>query len=256
MSQRTRVVAGNWKMNGSLASIRELLHGIQQGLTELNEMHSDVLVFPAHVHLGLVLGELAASRIEVGAQDVDSRESGAVTGAVSAGMVSDIGGRYCLVGHSERRTLFDESDEEVAAKFEQCLDAGLTPVLCVGESLAERQAGETLEVVTRQLGAVVEATGAGRFSGALLAYEPVWAIGTGESATPQQAEEVHHALRTFLSEQDENLAEETRILYGGSVTPENAVTLFKQDNVDGALVGGASLKADSFVEICRAAEDG
>ncbi len=242
-------------MNGTASSIIELIGGVLQGLSELKAEHCEVLVFPAHVYLGLVVRETLGSSIEVGSQDVDERGDGAVTGAVSATMVKDVGGRYAIIGHSERRNLFAESDETIAEKFEQCRLAGLTPVVCVGESLEERQQGKTIDVVSRQLGAVTRQIGVDQFAGALVAYEPVWAIGTGESATPEQAEEVHSALRTFLGDWDSSLGQTTRILYGGSVTPENAATLFEQDNVDGALVGGASLKSDGFVEICRAAEE-
>lgn len=242
-------------MNGSSTSIVKLLDGVMSGLSDLGLTACEVMVFPSHGYLDLVARTVTGSQIGVGSQDVDVRGSGSVTGAVSAEMVRDLGGTHSIIGHSERRTLFGEADEVIAVKFERCLDAGLIPIVCVGESLAERQSGRTIEVVTRQLNAVTSEVGREKFAGALVAYEPVWAIGTGESATPEQAEEVHKALRDFLERVDGELAEKTQILYGGSVTPENAVALFEQDNVDGGLVGGASLKAESFVAICEAAEN-
>jgi triosephosphate isomerase len=168
-------------------------------------------------------------------------------------MLKDAGCSHVIVGHSERRTIFSEPDDLVATKFEQCLAQQLVPILCVGETLEQRDAGDTLDVVTRQLRAVTDRVGKAGFEKAMVAYEPVWAIGTGESATPEQAEEVHSSLRQCLAGVDEATASATRILYGGSVTPENAASLFKQENIDGALVGGAALKGKSFVEICRAA---
>lgn len=253
MSSRASVIAGNWKMNGTAASIDRLLTDMARELSGLEQENREILVFPPHIYLQRVVQMLAPSMVGVGSQDVDAREDGAVTGAISASMVRDVGGKYSIIGHSERRALFGESDEVVADKFERCLEVGLVPIVCVGETLQERDAGSTVEVVTRQLGAVTGRVGE-KFTGALVAYEPVWAIGTGKSATPVQAEEVHGALRDFLAGEDSGQAEQTRILYGGSVTPENAGALFKQDNIDGALVGGASLKATSFVEICKAAE--
>ena len=246
---RTPVVAGNWKMNGSRASISSLLEGINAELDA--GTRAEILVFPPYVYLDVVKSILAESGIGVGAQDVDHRDQGAITGGVAVDMLTDLGCTHALVGHSERRSLFGETDERVADKFEACLNGGLTPIVCIGESLDERQSGQTLAVVTRQLRAVTSQIGADRFEGAIVAYEPVWAIGTGESATPAQAEEVHAAVREELGQMGQSLAMETRILYGGSVTAENAEALFANENVDGALVGGASLKPADFVEICR-----
>ena len=250
---RTPVVAGNWKMNGSSGSIDELLDGMVAELDAPKLPGCEVMVFPAYVYLARVVGRLAATGIAVGAQDTDQRPEGAVTGGVSVGMLCDVGCSHAIVGHSERRQLFGETDDIVAEKFEACVEGGLQPIICVGETLEERQQDRTLDVVTRQLQAVLRRVGQSGFEAAMVAYEPVWAIGTGESASPAQAEEVHAALRHCLAEVDAGLAERTRVLYGGSVTPENAVALFRNDNVDGALVGGASLDPGSFAAICRAA---
>jgi len=253
MVARAPLVAGNWKMNGSKAVIRSLLEDLQTELEPLALQHCRVLVFPSYIYLDAVAGQLKDSGIGVGTQDVDQRPEGAVTGGVSAAMVRDVGCEFAIVGHSERRTLFGESDATVADKYELCHAEKLTTIVCVGEALEEREAGETLEVVRRQLQAVMDRAGKG-FAGSMVAYEPVWAIGTGRSATPEQAEEVHASLRSCLAEVDAGLAADTRILYGGSVTAENAQSLFEMDNIDGALVGGASLKADSFAKICEIAE--
>ena len=255
MSERDPLVAGNWKMNGDAGSLDLLLDGVLSELSVLALRRCSVLVFPPYVYLGQVAQKLRGSIVGVGSQDVDQRTQGAVTGGVSAAMVKDAGCGFVLVGHSERRTLFAETDELVTDKFEQCGSHGLVPIVCVGETLEERRRDRTIEVVTRQLRAVTSRVGLAGFDGAMIAYEPVWAISTGESATPEQAEEVHAGLRQCLAELDEDLSNRTRILYGGSVTEDNAVALFGMKNVDGALVGGASLKANSFAEICKAAEE-
>lgn len=255
MSERDPLVAGNWKMNGDAGSLDLLLDGVLSELSALALRRCGVLVFPPYVYLGQVAQKLRGSIVGVGSQDVDQRTQGAVTGGVSAAMVKDAGCGFVLVGHSERRTLFAESDELVTDKFEQCGSQGLVPIVCVGETLEERRRDQTIEVVTRQLRAVTSRVGLAGFDGAMIAYEPVWAIGTGESATPEQAEEVHAGLRKCLAELDQDLSNRTRILYGGSVTADNAMALFGMKNVDGALVGGASLKANSFAEICKAAEE-
>ncbi len=249
------LVAGNWKMNGDAAFIEALLAGIIEGLAAKPLQRCEMMVLPPAIFFESVVRQLNASPVSVGIQDVDQRDSGAVTGAISAKMAANQGAAAVLVGHSERRTLFADSDEIVAEKFLRCLEAGVTTIVCVGETLAEREAGKTLAVVARQLQAVVEAAGSKSLAGLMVAYEPVWAIGTGKNATPEQAEEVHRSLREHLAGIDENLAQETRILYGGSVTPDNAALLFEQENINGALVGGASLQAESFVDICRAAEE-
>ena len=255
MSERNPLVAGNWKMNGNASSLALLLDDMLSELSVLALRRCSVLVFPSHVHLGQVAKKLRGSSVEVGSQDIDERTQGAVTGGVSAAMVKDAGCGFVLVGHSERRTLFAETDELVADKFEQCGFHGMVPIVCVGETLEERRQDRTMEVVTRQVRAVTSRVGLAGFDGAMIAYEPLWAIGTGESAAPEQAEEVHAGLRECVAELDEDLSSRTKILYGGSVSADNAAALFGMENVDGALVGGASLKANSFANICKAAEE-
>ena len=255
MSARDPLVAGNWKMNGNTGSLDVLLDGMLSELSALALRRCSVLVFPPYVHLAQVAQKLRGSIVGVGSQDVDQRTQGAVTGGVSAAMVKDAGCGFVLVGHSVRRILVSDTDKLVADKFVRCETHGLIPIVCVGETLEERRQGRTIDVVSRQLKAVTSQVGLAGFDDAIIAYEPVWAIGTGESAAPEQAEEVHAGLRECLAELDENLSSRTRILYGGSVTADNAVAMFRMENVDGALVGGASLKANSFVEICKAAEE-
>jgi triosephosphate isomerase len=255
MSERDPLVAGNWKMNGNAGSLDLLLEGVLSKLSVLALRRCSVLVFPSYVHLMQVAQKLRGSRIGLGSQDVDQRAQGAVTGGVSAEMIKDAGCEFVLVGHSERRILFADTDELVAEKFERCGSHGLVPIVCVGETLEERRQGRTMEVVTRQLRAVTSRVSLLGFDGAMVAYEPVWAIDTGESAAPEQAEKVHVELRQCLAELDEDLSRRTRILYGGSVTGDNAVAMFGMENVDGALVGGASLTANSFAKICKAAEE-
>lgn len=247
---RRPVVAGNWKMHGSRAEnaqlVRELTESDGGGLI-------DVIVCPPFVYLWEVARLLRESSMAVGAQDVCAEAPGAFTGEVAAAMLRDVGCRYALVGHSERRALFGEDDRLVARKFVAAGREGLVPVLCVGETLAERERGVTEEVVARQLDAVLAVTGPAGFAEALVAYEPVWAIGTGKNATPAQAQEVHAFIRGRLAERDATIAASLRILYGGSVKAANARELFSQPDVDGGLVGGASLKADEFRKICEAA---
>ena len=247
---RRPVVAGNWKMHGSRAEnaqlVRELTESDGGGLI-------DVIVCPPFVYLWEVSRLLRESSMAVGAQDVCAEAPGAFTGEVAAAMLRDVGCRYALVGHSERRALFGEDDRLVARKFVAAGREGLVPVLCVGETLAERERGVTDEVVARQIDAVLAVTGPAGFAEALVAYEPVWAIGTGKNATPGQAQEVHAFIRGRLAERDATIAASLRILYGGSVKAANARELFSQPDVDGGLVGGASLKADEFRKICEAA---
>jgi triosephosphate isomerase (TIM) len=237
---RTRLVAGNWKMHGSRTSNRALLEKILAGA---GKAAAQCAVCPPFPYLAQVAEQLGGSPVAWGAQNCSEHAQGAYTGEVSAAMLAEFGCRYVIVGHSERRQVFGESDAQVAAKFKAASAAGLTPILCVGETLAEREAGRTEEVVRRQLEAVLEKTSFGQ---AVLAYEPVWAIGTGRNATPEQAQEVHAFLRLKVSA-------ETRILYGGSVKPQNAATIFAMPDVDGGLIGGASLVADDFVSIVKAA---
>jgi triosephosphate isomerase len=251
---RRRVVIGNWKMNGSRESISELLATIDSSCLD---PAIEIAVCPTSLHIAEVVEQLSKSsknsRIAVGAQNVCDAESGAFTGEVSARMLAEFGVRYVLVGHSERRELYGESDSLVAAKTAAAISSGLTPVVCVGETLAQRQEGKTECVVLRQLNAVVQQIGIEGIEKCIVAYEPVWAIGTGETASPAQAQEVHAALRNRLQQLDAALAETTPILYGGSVKASNAAELFAQPDIDGGLVGGASLKAEEFNAICASA---
>lgn len=240
-------------MHGSQASVANLVTGLGQQLGSVKGIQ--VVICPPMLYLSQVKTLLAGADIMLGAQDVCAQEQqeGAYTGEVSAAMLADIGCRFVLVGHSERRDYQHESSELVAQKFIQVQKAGLTPVLCMGESLDQREAEQTFTVLREQLMTVVERAGIAAFANAVLAYEPIWAIGTGKTASPAQAQEVHAWLRGQISELDEVIAARLRILYGGSVKAANAAELFAKPDIDGALVGGASLKADEFAAICRAA---
>ncbi|HHQ41212.1 MAG TPA: triose-phosphate isomerase [Chromatiales bacterium] len=249
---RRPLVAGNWKMNGSRERVRALVDGIQAGIGSVER--AEVAVCPPFVYIPQVAEQLAGSPIALGAQNVcDHAEEGAYTGEIAGSMLAELGCRYVIVGHSERRNLYGESDELVARRFAAARKAGLVPILCVGELLEERERGVTEAVVARQLDAVLELEGVEAFREAVIAYEPVWAIGTGHTATPEQAQEVHAFIRARLAERDAGVAEVARILYGGSVKGSNAADLFAQPDIDGGLIGGASLKADEFLTICRAA---
>lgn len=248
---RTPLVAGNWKMHGSRHANGELVRAVAAGVRA--GLPCEVLVCPPFVYLSDVIAEAGDAALAVGAQNLSHEASGAFTGEVSGAMLADCGVSHVLVGHSERRALYGEDDALVAAKFLAAEAAGLAPVLCVGETLEEREAGRTESVVSRQLDAVIAAAGISALSRAVLAYEPVWAIGTGRTATPEQAQAVHTFLRGKIASIDARIADSLRILYGGSVKAENATTLFSQPDVDGGLVGGASLKAEEFLNICRAA---
>lgn len=258
MTDRRRIVAGNWKMHGSLVSATELAGALAGTTQESGGGFPEVIVFPPFPHLDAVRGILEDAEsagtlaVQLGAQDVSIHGQGAHTGEVSAGMLTDCGCSHVLVGHSERRADLRESDELVARKFRQAADHGLVPVLCVGETLPERRAERTGEVVLRQLGAVMELCGVGVFERAVLAYEPVWAIGTGQTATPEQARQVHALLRGEIARSDGKIAAGLRILYGGSVNGANAAPLFAQPDIDGGLVGGASLDAKEFLRIITA----
>lgn len=245
---RRQLVMGNWKMNGSQADNAALLDAFCKQWIGVHQ--AEVVVCPPLVYLSQVNALLENSNILVGAQDVSAEESGAYTGDVSAKMLSDIGCRYVLVGHSERRELRGDSNELIAEKFAAAQRENLIPVLCVGETLAQRDADQTLEVIGEQLKAVSDRVGNDAFSGSVVAYEPVWAIGTGRTATPEQAQEVHEYIRAQLG----SVGGGVRILYGGSVKPDSAPTLFSMPDIDGGLIGGASLKADDFYKICQAAE--
>lgn len=244
---RNKLVVGNWKMYGSRPANAELLAGILAG----RPYAADVAVCVPFPYLGETAATLGASDIRWGAQDVSAHEQGAYTGEVSAAMLAECGCRYAIVGHSERRAYHAESDQLVADKARAALARGVTPIVCVGETLAEREADQTEAVVKRQLSAVIHTLAhcAGEI---VVAYEPVWAIGTGRTATPQQAQQVHAVLRAQLQAATGH-GQRVRILYGGSVKPDNAAELFGQADIDGGLVGGASLKAADFVAICRAA---
>jgi triosephosphate isomerase (TIM) len=248
---RRPVVAGNWKMHGLRVANEALLAELAERVKP--DWHVDVVVFPPYVYLSEAVRALEESDIGVGAQDVCAETPGAFTGQVAATMLKDIGSRYVIVGHSERRRLYHEDDALVARKFAAALAAGLTPLLCVGETLEEREARRTESVVARQLDAVTAMVGVASLASAIVAYEPVWAIGTGRTASPQQAQEVHAYLRSRIGAQDAKMAGRLRILYGGSVKASNARELFAMPDVDGGLVGGASLSADEFLEICSAA---
>ncbi|MFN4325393.1 MAG: triose-phosphate isomerase [Azonexus sp.] len=247
---RKKLVAGNWKMHGSLAQNAMLLDAIRAGVDGLA---CEVAVFPPYPYLAQVQSALSGTAVAWGAQSVSEHAVGAYTGEVSAAMLADFGCRYVLVGHSERRALHGETDRRVAAQFAAAQRAGLFPVLCVGETLAEREAGMTDAVVFRQLDAVIDACGILALRAAVVAYEPVWAIGTGVTASPLQVQAVHSAIRSRVAGIDAGVAGVLRILYGGSVKPQNAEELFGQCDVDGGLIGGAALVAEDFLAICRVA---
>lgn len=248
---RRTLVAGNWKMNGSKAGIKELLDGIKQGIGEVR--NADVAVCPPFVYISEVQEQLSGTDIALGAQNMSHEASGAYTGEVAASMLKDFACTYVIVGHSERRTMYGEDDELVAKKFAAARSAGLTPILCVGETLEERESGVTEDVVGRQVDAVLQLESVGALSDGVIAYEPVWAIGTGKTATPEQAQAVHDFIRKRIAGHDAAVAEKLRILYGGSMNPGNAAELLAQPDIDGGLIGGASLKADQFLAICTAA---
>jgi len=247
---RKKIVAGNWKMHGSIAGNACLLEDVVAGASGVA---CDVVVCPPYPYLAQAQSVLADSAVALGAQNVSEHAKGAYTGEVAAGMLLALGCRYVIVGHSERRALYGEGDEVVAAKFLAAQAAGLVPILCVGETLAEREAGQTLQVVGHQLSAVMGRAGVAALGAAVLAYEPVWAIGTGKTATPAEAQAVHAALRAQVALVDPGVGCGLRILYGGSVKPQNAAELFSQSDIDGGLIGGAALVAVDFLAICRAA---
>jgi triosephosphate isomerase len=248
---RQPLVAGNWKMNGSVASVRELLAGIKEGVGKVG--NCEVAVCPPYVFIPTAQAELSGTAISWGGQNLSTEQSGAFTGEVSASMLLDFGCTYVIVGHSERRTLYGEDDALVARKFAVARAAGLKPILCVGETLDEREKGITEEVVARQVDAVIELEGAQALADGVIAYEPVWAIGTGVTATSEQAQEVHAFIRKRIASHDAAVADGLRILYGGSMKPDNAADLMSNADIDGGLIGGASLKAADFLAICEAA---
>ena len=247
---RRKIVAGNWKLHGSrdfaTGLVAELVAGLPVDGVEM-------VVLPPLPYLGDLIEDFERHAISFGAQDVSSNEKGAYTGEVSAAMLVDVGARYGLVGHSERRQYHAESSELVAAKFQAAKNAGLIPILCVGETLEQREAGQTEVVIAAQLAPVLDLVGVEAFAGAVVAYEPVWAIGTGRTASPAQAQAVHAFIRGVVKGRDARIADSLPLLYGGSVKPDNAAELFAQADVDGGLVGGASLVAGDFLAIARAA---
>ena len=248
---REFLVAGNWKMNGSSAANEALVAGIVAGVPEGDGFR--LLVCPPFPYLAAVAGQVGGSKVALGAQTVSEHESGAFTGETAPSMLKDVGCEYVIVGHSERRALYGESSGQVAAKFMAAQAAGLTPILCIGETLDEREAGTTEQVIDEQLNAALEVAGIAAFASAVIAYEPVWAIGTGMTATPEQAQDVHRHIRARLAEHDSDLAEKVQILYGGSMKGENAPGLLSMPDIDGGLIGGASLKARDFLAIAEAA---
>lgn len=248
---KRNLVIGNWKMNGDQQTNERLVMELLAGLT--NDRHLEVAICPPFPYLASVAAQLQNSRVGLGAQNVSSASLGAFTGEVSAAMLRDIGCRFVLIGHSERRALFGETDEVVAQKFSATLEQGMIPVLCVGETVDERRAGTTNGVVTTQMTAVIKYVGIDNLARGVVAYEPIWAIGTGETASPEQAQAVHQHIRGVISASDERTARQVQIIYGGSLKPDNAHALFAQPDIDGGLVGGASLDAASFNAICDAA---
>lgn len=245
-AKRRQLVVGNWKMNGNRQTHAELIQKFVAGWSAA-ACETEVVVCPAFPYLPLIAEHLVNTGISLGGQNLSEYAQGAYTGEVSAAMLLDWQCRYVIIGHNERRRLQQESDDRVAQKFVAAQSAGLIPILCVGESSAQREAGQTIEVIGRQLDAVLSVAGLEAMSRAVLAYEPIWAVGTGQTATPEQAQSVHYYLRSRLGE----LGPEVRILYGGSVKASNAAQLFAMEDIDGALLGGASLDADEFLSICR-----
>ena len=248
---RRTLIAGNWKMNGSSSSIEALINGLKDGLSEVT--NADMAVCPPSIYLPLVKDLIGDSAIALGSQNVCDQESGAFTGEIAPSMLKEFNCQYALVGHSERRSLYGESDELVASRFAMARNSGLIPVLCIGETLEEREAGITEQVVSRQLDAVIVAQGIKAIADSVIAYEPVWAIGTGKTASPEQAQEVHAYIRNKLSALDAAVAEKVQILYGGSMNAANAKELLSQPDIDGGLIGGASLKPADFLAIGKSA---
>ena len=250
---RHPLVMGNWKLNGSKQMVNELIAGLRKELSTV--VGCDVAIAPPLMYVELADRYIGGSHIRLGAQDVGLHRSGAYTGEISPTMLKDIGAEYIIIGHSERRTYHGETDELIAEKFAVLKEEGLIPVLCIGETEAENEAGKTEEVVARQIDAVLKTMGAKALEGSVIAYEPVWAIGTGKSATPAQAQAVHKFIRDHIAKADAEVAKNIIIQYGGSVNAANAAELFGQPDIDGALVGGASLKADAFAVIVKAAAE-
>ncbi len=250
---RRSLVAGNWKMNGSVAMTDDLLTGLKEGIVQ-SLPDVDVVVCPPFLYIPLAVQMLAGSTIKVGAQNLDIHKPGAYTGEIAAEMLREQRCGYVIVGHSERRALYGESSDLVAQKVKAAMAAELKPIVCVGETLEERERGDTGRVVREQLMSVLDLNGVDIFPFAIVAYEPVWAIGTGRSASPDQAQEVHALIRESIAELNPGVADQTRLLYGGSVKPENAQGIFSSPDIDGGLIGGAALVASDFLSICASME--
>jgi len=249
---RQPMVAGNWKMNGSSDSVKELIAGIKEGMGSVTK--TEVVVCPPAVYIPRVAGAAADSGIKVGSQNICDEDKGAFTGEISGDMLKDVGCEYAIIGHSERRALYGESDELVAKRFASARRNGVKPIFCIGETLEERESGITNDVCSRQIDAVIELEGVEALADGVIAYEPVWAIGTGKTASPEQAQEVHAFIRGKIAALNAEVAEGLRILYGGSMNAGNAKELIGQSDIDGGLIGGASLKPEDFLAICTAAE--
>ena len=252
MGKRRPLVAGNWKMNGSRAESAALVDAVKAGVSAASK--AEVVVCPPFILIPLVAEKLAGSAVAWGGQNLSVHKSGAYTGEISGPMLKDYGCTYVIVGHSERRTYYGETDALVAKKYGAAQAAGLIPILCVGETLAEREASQTEAVVARQIDAVLNKYGVASFTNAVIAYEPVWAIGTGKTATPAQAQDVHRFIRGRIAAKDKSVADKLRVLYGGSMKGSNAKELQSQPDIDGGLIGGAALQAEEFLTICRAAD--
>ena len=248
---RQPLVAGNWKMNGSRESVKALLDGIKAGMGDVTT--AEVAVCSPHILLGYVQKQLDGSAIAWGGQDISAHESGAYTGETAGGMLAEFGCKYVIIGHSERRQYHGESNEDVAEKFAAARKAGLVPIFCIGETLEQRESGTMEDVLAGQVDAVISACGADMLGEGVIAYEPVWAIGTGKTATPEQAQEVHAWIRNRVAQSSAEVAEKIQILYGGSMNPGNASDLLAQADIDGGLIGGASLKPADFLAVCTAA---
>ncbi|MEE9425713.1 MAG: triose-phosphate isomerase [Methylococcales bacterium] len=248
---RRSLVIGNWKLNGTRASNRELIAAILAGCD--GSQNCDAAVCVPFTAIAEASDAVAGTSLALGSQNVADADQGAYTGEISASMLAEYACRYALVGHSERRQLYNETNELVAARYEHAIKGGIIPVLCIGETDEQREQSKTFDVIVEQLSAVIDHAGIESFAKAVIAYEPVWAIGTGKTATPDQAQEVHAFIRNQIATRDSALADKVRILYGGSVKPDNAADLFGKDDIDGGLIGGASLQADSFLGIINAA---
>jgi len=251
VSARISLVAGNWKLNGSRASVKALAKDVAGGAETLS---SEVAICPTFAHLSDVQSEISGASVAMGAQNCSAESSGAFTGEVAAEMIAEFGAQYVIVGHSERRSVFGESSHLVAEKALAVQRAGMQPIVCVGETLQQRDAGQLEAVLDEQLNAVIDKLGIAAIAHSVIAYEPVWAIGTGKSASCEQAQEVHAMIRNKLAARNDAVAAQVRILYGGSVKPDNAAELFSQTDIDGGLIGGAALNADSFLAICQATD--